>query len=165
MGRDVLIKMQEILVALSDPSNGDPIVVSTRRARKTVNVLKAQAFIEGRMEVTKEDLKNILPQVCWTTRDQMSRVMGACDSILSDPVERLLADATLRLEGHIKRLEELSASDTNNMSRIPVLLQNFSKELKQAATLGDKKRRVDTDRLSNMFNSAMTRKMSEFVPD
>lgn len=65
--------------------------ISDRRLVEIQSVLQANAWLEGRAEVTIEDLDQALQFCCWDSKEDIEILAGALDGIDSEVVKKLVA--------------------------------------------------------------------------
>jgi MoxR-like ATPase len=90
---DLLWEIREELKKHQDVSNGEGIVLSDRRWKACANVMRAQAWLEGRDQVAEKDLL-VLKYVLWNETHQI------------EPVERVLIRFADKVSDQVRTLRD-----------------------------------------------------------
>jgi len=80
----------ETMIRLGDELRKEGITVSPRRLKKSVRVVQANAFLEGRDQVIDDDI-NALRYVFWDTPDQIETLDRLCMIVSNPTAEKVLA--------------------------------------------------------------------------
>lgn len=127
------------------------IYVSPRRSKKSIKLLQANAFIEGRSEVEKADL-TVLKHVFWNEYEEKD--------IVTNIVERMSLDQTIfKLNNYKKEVNELyskfnSLDSSDNIKDSAMEYGAKIKEIKLSVQnlIAESESKKNTDEINKVFN-------------
>lgn len=131
----------ETMIRLAEELKKEGMTVSPRRLKKSVRIVQANAYLEGRTEVIDDDI-NVLRYVFWDTPDQIDTLDRLCLVVSNPTAEKVLAvlDAANEIMAGVKErkgesLESRARYGSEAHSKVKQLMSELG-TLKQDALAG-----------------------------
>lgn len=117
--------MAKLLVTLRNLAAAEGIEISDRKMKKSVGVLKAYSYLNGRQEVCEEDLV-ILENVFWDTPDQIKTLKRIINKV-SNPIGEQLMKITDSVQEVFEGLEKNTIDPSSGIKKVKAAIQSLQK--------------------------------------